>query len=132
MTKAILLDSMNKEIRKVELEEGIENIYKFLGENVRCFDVVQLDENVTMFVDDEALLKEAYIDDEGIKHNMTGIKIRNFPQVIIGNGLIVGDNKEGETIDCPINKAQVETIISFVEYDNPNDRPQPFMDFVSF
>lgn len=132
MTKAILLDSMNKEISKVELEEGIENIYKFLGENVRCFDVVRLDEGVTMFVDDEALLKEAYIDDEGTKHNMTGIKIRNFPQVIIGNGLIVGDNKEGETVDCPVSKAQVETIISFVEYDNPNDRPQPFMNFVSF
>ena len=128
--KAILLDSKNKSITVVEKNEGIEDIYKHLG--CRCFDVINLGGGVDMFVDDESLLKEAYIDADGEKHNMTGIKLEGYPQVIMGNGLIMGHNEEGESIDSPVSVAQVEQVVTFVEYDNPKDRPQPHMEFIGF
>ena len=132
MTKAILIDSKNKSITEVEKGEGIEDIYKHLGEGVRCFSVISLGGGVDMFIDDEGLLREAYIDENGEKHNMTGIQLDGYPQVIMGNGLIVGTDDMGETIDCPVSVRQVEAVVTLVELDDPNDRPQPFMEFVSF
>lgn len=131
MKTAILVDSKNKEIKRVEVGDGIEDIYKHLG--CDTFDIVNLGGGVDMFIDDEGLLKNAWVDQEtGEKHNMTGIKLAGYPQVIMGNGLIMGHNEEGESIDSPVSVEQVEAVVTFVEYDNPNDRPEPFIEFVRF
>lgn len=130
MRTAILLDSQKKTITEVEVGEGIDDIYKHL--KCSTFDVVSIQEGVDMFVDDESLLKEAYIDENGNKHNMTGIKIHGYSQVIMGNGLLMGIDNKGESVNCPVPVSEVESKITFVEYDNPDDRPQPFMDAIFF
>jgi len=126
MKKAILLDSVNKEVRTVEVGEGIEDIYAHL--NCRTFDVVGLSGGADMYVDDEALLKTSYVDEDGVKHNMNGLKIMD--QFVMGNGLIMGHNEEGESVDSPVTDDQVREVVTFVEYDNPEDCPQPQMGFM--
>ena len=126
--KAILIDAVNKTVTEVEKGEGIQDIYKHL----KCdtFDVVGLGGGVDCFVDDEGLLKEGYVDEDGTKHNMHGFRLRGYDQVLMGNGLILGHNGEGETIDSPVTVKQVQEVVTFVEYDRPEDKPQPFMQVV--
>jgi len=131
MKKAIRIDSKNKTITEVEIGDGIQDIYKHVG--CDTFTVVNLGGGVDLYVDDEGLLKNAWVDkDTGEKHNMTGIQIQGYPQVLMGNGLVMGHNEEGESVDCPVSKEQVEAVVTLVEYDNPDDRPQPQMTFISF
>lgn len=133
MTKAILIDSKNKTITEVEkTEDGIKDIYEHLGDDVRMFTVVNITETACVFVDDEGLLKEPYIDKDGNKHFMDGFKINTYPQVIMGNGLILGFDEMGETIDCPLSLQEVENMVTMVEYDNPEDRPEPRIEVVPF
>jgi len=130
MKKAILINSQEKTITEVEVGEGIQDFYKHL--DCRTFDVVSLEKNVSCYIDDEGLLKNAYIDEEGVKHNMHGL---SFAQgsVIMGNGLILGFNPEtGDSTDSPLTIEQVEKLVTFVEYDNPEDRPQPFAQVTSW
>jgi len=123
MKKAILINSQAKTVTVVEVGEGIDDIYKHL--DCRAFDVVNLGENVDCYVDDEGLLKEGYIDDDGKKHNMNGFSFGKNP-VIMGNGLILGLNNEtGESIDAPVTVEQVEYLLTFKEFDKPEDRPEP-------
>jgi hypothetical protein len=135
MIKAILLHSKNKTITEVEIRGGdIQDIYRFL--EVDQFEAVGLGEIngvfVSMYVDEEGLLKEAYIEEDGTKHNMFGMKLKGFPNVIMGNGLIMGTDEEGESVDSPLSVSQVESLVTFVEYDDPKDRPEPYIEFMSF
>jgi len=130
MTKAILIDVVAKTITEVEKGEGIQSIY----DHLKCdtFDVVGLGGGVDCYVDDEGLLKTPYIDDEGIKHNMNGFTFKGMGNVLMGNGLILGHNEEGESIDSPVNIEQVKEIVTFVEYDNPANRPEPQIGFIAW
>ena len=129
MTNALLLDATNKTITEIELGD-FQDIQDKIG--CRCFAIIDLGQGVDYLYDDEGLLNEAYIDDDGIKHNMFGIQIKGYHQVVMGNALISGHNEEGETVDCPVSKKQVESVVTFVEYDDPADKPEPQMGFVSF
>jgi hypothetical protein len=135
MVKAIKIDSKNKTITEVD-DVAFDTICSLLGEDVNYFTVVGVANNVDMFVDDGALLKDAYIDEDEngniVKHNMYGMKIKGYDQVIMGNGLVMGVNECGDSIDCPILISDVEEMITFVELDDPKDVPQPQMFFISF
>jgi hypothetical protein len=72
------------------------------------------------------------LDEDGVKHNMTGIVLKGGSQPYMGNALILGHNAEGESVDSPVSVAQVEAVVSFIEYDNPEDRPEPTMTFMSW
>jgi len=127
MTKAILIDVENKEIKNVEIEEGIQDIYQNL--NCQCFSVVSIDKNTDCFVDDESLLKQGYIDDDGTRHNLSGFKMGEM-NLIMGNGLLVGSpDFDGNTTDVKVPLVIVEMAVKFVDFDNNDDKPQPFMSF---
>ena len=128
MTRAILIDAKNKTVTVVEKGEGIQDIYKHLG--CDTFDLVRLGRGVDCYIDDEGLLKEAYIDEDGTKHNMNGFSFPGFAQPIMGNGLIMGSDEEGESIDSPVSVGQVKAVLTFVEYDRPEDRPEPHIEFI--
>lgn len=126
MFKAILINVKEKTITEVEIaEEGIADIYKHLG--CGCFDVVGIGEDSSCYIDDEGLVKDAYIDKDGTKHNMHGFSI-NKGVILIGNGLVLGCNPEdGDNADSPLTIEQVTELVTFVEYDAPEDRPEPFI-----
>jgi hypothetical protein len=129
MTKGIMLDAVAKTITEVEVGD-----FRDIQSKVGCdaFGIIDLGAGADYYYDDEGLLKNAYVDDDGVKHNMHGIQIKGYPQVIMGNALILGHDDMGESVDCPVPVAAVEGVVTFVEYDNPEDRPQPSMQFFAF
>ena len=130
MKKAILINVKEKTITEVEVGEGIQDIYKHL--ECQTFDVVGFGDDADCYVDDEGLMKNAFIDMDGIKHNMHGFSPAPN-SVIIGNGLVLGvDHETGESTNSPLTIEQVEKMVTFVEYDNPEDRPQPFVHVTSW
>jgi len=133
MKKGIRIDSTNKTITEVEVGEGIDDIYKHVG--CSTFEVVQIDdpEENSCYVDEEALCKAAYIDEDGVKHNMNGFRIKDWPHPIIGNGLVLGfDYETGESGDSNLTIKEVQNLVTFFEYDKPEDRPEPQCGFVAW
>ena len=129
MTIAFLLDATAKTITKIEVGD-FRDIQAKIG--CDCFGIIDLGSNVDYYYDDEGLMKNAYVDDDGVKHNMNGIQIKGYPQVVMGNALIMGNNSMGESVDCPVPVEAIESVIQFVEFDDANDVPQPQMGFISF
>ena len=130
MTKAMLIDVKNKKIEVVEINSGIQDIYKHL--NCSCFTAVPVSRDACCYVDDESLLKAGYIDEDGERHNLSGFKIAGG-QLLMGNGLLVGSpNEEGETTDFDYPVEMIEDSVCFVDFDREQDRPQPSMELYSF
>jgi hypothetical protein len=100
--KAILIDSINKEVKEVEIGKGIDEMYKFL--QCECFTVATyLPKEDAIFVDDEGLMNgtDVFFTFEGAH------------QPFAGNGLIMGCDDEGESVDCKISFAEVKEKVKF-------------------
>ena len=124
--KAVLIDAVNKAVKVVEIGEGIDDYYKYL--NCRTFDVVSCGGGVDLYIDDEGLIKNAWVDEDGTKHNLHGFKLPGMANVLMGNGIVMGhDPNTGESLPCPVPVEAVKAVVEFVEYDSPEDRPQPQM-----
>lgn len=133
MTRAIFINSVEKTITEIDIDhKDLGNIYNKLGKDVRCFDVVSINEDNILYIDDEGLCKQPYIDSEGIKHNMVGFIAPFYRNTLMGNGLVFGMNYEGDTLPCEMDVEEVAELVTFVEYDNPEERPQPNIQIVSF
>jgi hypothetical protein len=129
MYKAILIDVENKEFKSVEVND-LQDIYDNL--NCNCFDVAHVAKDVSCYVDDEGLLKNGYIDEDGKRHNLSGFQVGDN-SVLMGNGLLVGEpDSEGETTDFEYPISVVEKIVFFVDFDNNEDKPQPHINFSTF
>ena len=100
--KAILIDSINKEVKEVEIGKGIDEMYKFL--NCQCFTIA------TYLPKDDAI----FVDDEGL---MNGTDVfftyEVAHQPFAGNGLIMGCDDEGESVDCKISFTEVKDKVKF-------------------
>jgi len=102
--KAILIDSINKEVKEVEIGKGIDEMYKFL--NCEIFTIASyLPKNDAIFVDDEGLMNgtDVFFTYEGAH------------QPFAGNGLIMGSNSKGESVDCKIDLNEVKKKVDFYD-----------------
>ena len=102
--KAILIDSINKEVKEVEIGKGIDEMYKFL--NCEIFTIASyLPKNDVIFVDDEGLMNgtDTFFTYEGAH------------QPFAGNGLIMGSNSKGESVDCKIDLNEVKKKVNFYD-----------------
>jgi len=102
--KAILIDSINKEVKEVEIGKGIDEMYKFL--NCEIFTIASyLPKNDAIFVDDEGLMNgtDTFFTYEGAH------------QPFAGNGLIMGSNSKGESVDCKIDLNEVKKKVDFYD-----------------
>ena len=100
--KAILIDSINKEVKEVEIGKGIDEMYKFL--QCQCFTIASyLPKEDAIFVDDEGLMNgtDVFFTYEGAH------------QPFAGNGLIMGCDDEGESVDCKIGLTEVKEKVKF-------------------
>jgi hypothetical protein len=111
--KAILIDVNNKEINEVDYSGDFRDIYKFI--NCDCFTVVNIDKNNVVYVDDEGLLKG----------NKNFFKGKFYPQELAGNGLILGSDSMGESVDTSITVSEVEDMITFIDFDKAPKAPSP-------
>ena len=103
--KAILIDSINKEVKEVEIGKGIDEMYKFL--NCECFTIASyLPKNDAIFVDDEGLMNgpDVFFTYEGAH------------QPFAGNGLIMGSDRNGESVDCKISLDEVKKKVNFYSH----------------
>jgi hypothetical protein len=127
--KAILIDVENKQIKELELhsESSSFNLYKELKcEYITsaCGDLFNRLSHA-LFVDDEGLLKEEHLGAFCIRIGEGGHLYES--QVFSGNGIIVGINDEGESID---HELDIEIIKDIVRWEEVAKLPQPSMTFI--
>ena len=104
--KAILIDAKNREVKEIEIGKGIDEMYKFL--ECQYFTIASyLDKGDAIFVDDEGLMNgtDIFFTYEGAH------------QPFAGNGLIMGSNRNGESIDCKIDFNEVKNKVEFYDRD---------------
>jgi len=99
--KAILIDVINKEVREVEHDDTLESIYK----HVDCgtFDVVRIDNLNSIYIDDEGL----FIEDQQFFNYVIDLRVAN----LAGNGLILGVDDEGNTIEPTLTLEEVKSSV---------------------
>jgi hypothetical protein len=121
MVKAILIDAYNKKI--VETEAGGDDI-SYIYEQLKCstFQGIEIGE-LTVFIDEEGRIN-------GTKR---GFSIQGWHEpVVLGSGLVVEYGEDGELVDVPVTVEDVERMVTFIDYDNEHDIPQPAPFVVSF
>jgi len=110
--KGILINAFDETVKEVVMTGNYKEIYTL----VECstFDCADIDEDNTLYVDDEGLLKET--------NRYFSIYGRDYA----GNGLIIGNNDEGESIDSTLTVEQVKDMISFLP---EGYKKEPFFSF---
>ncbi len=107
--KAILIDSVNKIISELDLDPNKNMLlqwYKSL--DVSMVEVAHyITNHDSILVDEEGLLKPC---DHFFIYD-------GAHQPFAGNGLVVGVDKEGETVDCDITLDEVKQHVRFVSRD---------------
>ena len=107
--RALLIDVEARKIRVYEISANYKDIHAAIGGSCRYFTTpVRFPNGDFLFVDDEGLLHK---EDPKGAFQMNGWRIP-----IVGNGLILGSNYEGETIDCTTNP---EDIIDEINWYSP-------------
>lgn len=97
-----LIDAVKRTITEVAVGD-YKTIYPLLG--CECFTCVGVEDDDTIYVDDEGLLKpqENFFLYEG------------YPQPLAGNGLVLGTDEEGESVNP---KMTLETLKGRVKFMN--------------
>jgi len=100
--KAILINAQTKEISVVDIKT-----WKDIAPAIGCelFTTVRISETETLFVDDEGLLT---LTDESVFFSFKG-----YNQPLAGNGLILGTDYEGESVDTTFTVDEVSELVKF-------------------
>ena len=107
MKKCILIDTENKKVSEVTIEEGIQPIYDVL--KIDCFTVVAFDFENDVYIDDNGLLT--------MTPKSTFFTIKGYNGFLVGNGLIMGiDSNSGESKDTTLSVEYVESIVKFYSH----------------
>lgn len=91
--KGYLINAENRTITLVEVGD-YKTIYPLIStklKTVDCFTVVGIEEDDSIYVDDEGLLT--------IQFDTPFFLYDGYPQPLAGNGLVLGTDEEGESVD---------------------------------
>lgn len=101
--QAIKIDPIKQEVSLVEIDGSLESIYKELDcTTFTCPSI--LDNMDSLYVDDEGLFVSEY---------KGAFYFNNFPQMLFGNGLLMGSDEEGESVDV---KSTLEDVINKIKF----------------
>ena len=102
--KAILIDVIKRTVSLIEIEKGIDGIYKAMGCELFTCPFILPNED-TLYVDDEGLLNG----------NMENgfFKIEGYSEFLAGNSLLLGSNEEGGSEDVKSNVDDIRKKIKF-------------------
>jgi hypothetical protein len=118
---AILIDVENREVKEILIDSSIESIHSTL----KCTCITCAEDYIFRTVD-HAL----FVDDEGL---LTSKPLGAFQilqgQVISGNGLIVGIDEEGESVD---HNFDIDSFIPMVRFADVSELPEPSFEIYSF
>lgn len=102
--KAFFIDSEKEEIKEVEYTNW-EEISPMLG--ARCFTVAVFNKKEDcVYIDDEGLLS--------LTEKSKFFEIEGYPQPLAGNGLVLGTNDEGESVEPSITLEELKGIVTFL------------------
>ena len=101
--KAILIDVKTQEIKEVEHDDTLQNIYDLI--NCRAFDLVRIDDVNSIFVDDEGILKDNLYFEYSVSDRVFQLA---------GNGLVLGVDDEGNSISTTLTVEDVEGKVNFL------------------
>jgi len=101
--KAILIDVKTQEVKEVEHDGEIQNIYNLI--DCRAFDIVRIDDVNDIFVDDEGILKDNLYFEYSVNDRVFQLA---------GSGLVLGYNKKGETIGTTLTVEDVKGKVNFL------------------
>jgi len=100
--KAILINVVEKKVQKIDIDEFnlLNSLCGFIGNGCSCVAApVRYDNNDVMFIDDEGYLHENLVG---------GFYYPDYRTPICGNAVIIGENDEGESMDCKSTVAEIE------------------------
>ena len=100
--KAILIDSVNRSITEIDIENSLESIY--IAGGYDCVDIVYLENNDAVYVDDEGLLNKP-------QHFFI---LAGYKQPIAGNGVILGTTDDGDNQDIQSSLDEIKNSVRFV------------------
>lgn len=109
--KAILIDSINKEVKYVELDSNsiLSEWYRLIGCNIVC-DGPRLDDKHSIIVGDEG----------AINGTSFGFLCLSTQQYLFGNGLIVASDEDGNSVDVTISIEDFDAICPIVWFTTYN------------
>lgn len=100
--KAILIDVKARTVTDIVMSKGIEVIRKLIG--CECFaQGFTTEDRDTCYVDDEGLIN-------GTKEFFY---FKGYPQPLAGNGLVIGIDSGGESVDVKTSAKELAEQISF-------------------
>lgn len=106
--RAILIDPFTRDITEVEYTGDIGCIYEHIQAN--CFDAARFDnKGDAVYVDDEGLLKEP----------THFFQIAGYPQPLAGRGLVLGVDREGESVSPTVSLDWVRANTTFMVKAGP-------------
>lgn len=101
--KAYLIDPEHMAVSAVDYDGDYRNIYKLIG--AECFDVARINEDGDgIFVDDEGLLRS------GVQ---PAFQTSLYHSPLVGKGLVLGTDAEGNSISPKITMAELASTLSF-------------------
>ena len=102
--KGILIDVENEQIKFVEVGKDIDAIYEQI--NCDCFTVINIENDDVIYVDDEGLFK--------LNEDSKFFYLEGSHQPIVGNGLILGTDDEGDSVDAKSKLEDIKDRITFL------------------
>ena len=105
--KAILIDSKKKTVTEITIDENAEALLEEWYKHINC-EIVEVAHDIS---DHDSIL----VDEEGFFKSPTHFFTYNGAhQLFAGNGLIVGRNEDGETVDCEITLEEATQNVLFL------------------
>ena len=101
--KAILIDVKTQEIKEVEHDDTLQNIYDLI--DCRAFDLVRIDDVNSIFVDDEGILKDNLYFEYSVSDRVFQLA---------GNGLVLGVDDEGNSTSPTLTIENVKGKVRFL------------------
>ena len=104
--KAIKIDVVNQKVEQVSIGNDLEDIYEQIANGCTTFTCVYgLDTADVIYADDEAILKDV----------QGGFMLHSMKYPIVGNGLVLGTNLEGESVSSEVSVDFLEKNIIWLE-----------------
>jgi hypothetical protein len=106
--RAIKIDVIKHEVYNVDIQTGIDDIYKQL--ECETFTIPYAHENGDgLYVDDESLVK-------GPESLIGGFAYKEYPhQPLFGHGLIIGVDEDGNSKDAQSNLEKIKKNVVFIK-----------------
>lgn len=105
--RAIKIDVEKQEVYALEIEPGLQPLYDAIGCDMIELPVIFCGQHA-LYVDEEGLLKPHLI--------KGGFYFEHFlSQPLIGNGIIVNGDDEGNDTDCLLTETEVRKMVKFLD-----------------